>query len=216
MASDPSDAPTIFVLAGVNGAGKSSVGGARLKDLGRDYFNPDVVAREIRETTGCSLEEANSQAWQEGKRRLEQAIRARRNFAFESTLGAHTMPAILTDAARQGFRVVVWFVGLSSPEKHIERVRLRVEAGGHDIPEAKIRDRWNTSRQNIIDLLPSLEELKVFDNSADRDPVTGELPPPRLLLHWRNGAVVESAAEPPEWAKPILDSAHALERQRKG
>jgi predicted ABC-type ATPase len=111
--------------------------------------------------------------------------------------------------------VKVWFVGLSSAEQHIVRVRARVAAGGHDIPEAKIRERWNSSRRNIILLLPYLTELRVFDNSHDRDPVTGAIPAPKLLLHWAQGAIVApsvSALEStPDWAMPIV--VRALELQ---
>jgi predicted ABC-type ATPase len=208
--------PVIFVLAGVNGAGKSSVGGSAVKHLGREHFDPDLVAREIRIRLDCSLEEANAQAWQEGKERLESAISTRDDFAFESTLGGNTIPRLLQTAAEAGLDVVVWFVGLSTPEQHLARVRARVNAGGHDIPEAKIRERWDGSRRNIITLLPRLTELQVYDNSAERDPVTGAFPAPRLLLHWRDGAIVAPALSAlettPEWAQPIV--ARALQLQR--
>jgi len=91
--------PVIFVLAGVNGAGKSSIGGSFLRANHRDYFNPDDAARQIRETTGAPVEEANALAWQEGKLRLEFAIKTRSSFAFETTLGGNTIPRLLREAA---------------------------------------------------------------------------------------------------------------------
>jgi predicted ABC-type ATPase len=210
------DAPILFVLAGVNGAGKSSVGGAKFSERGRIFFNPDEAARAIRKETGCPFEEANAQAWQVGKEQLQTAIRRRESYSFESTLGANTIPRLLREAAQSGFRVKVWFVGLSSAEQHISRVRARVAAGGHDIPEAKIRERWNGSRRNIIMLLPYLTELRVFDNSQERDPVTGVIPPPKLLLHWMRGAIVAPSVSElestPDWAMPIV--VRALELQR--
>jgi hypothetical protein len=112
--------------------------------------------------------------------------------------------------------VHIWFIGLASVEQHIARVRARVARGGHDIAEERIRERWQSSRLNLIVLLPRLTELRVFDNSHDRDPKTGRLAPPKLLLHWRNGAIVAPSAsaleKTPEWAKPII--AAALELQR--
>jgi predicted ABC-type ATPase len=91
----------------------------------------------------------------------------------------------------------------------MERVRGRVEAGGHDIPEEKIRERWVGSRLNIINLLPRLTELRVFDNSAERE--ADENPPPKLLLHWNRGRIlappVSELEATPEWAKPILAAA---------
>jgi predicted ABC-type ATPase len=202
--------PTITVLAGVNGAGKSSVAGQWIRDGGFDYFNPDEATKRIQVSTQCSLEQANGEAWLEGKNRLQAAIRNRSDFAFESTLAGNTIPALLIEAAKQGFKITVWFVGLSSPEHHLARVRARVAAGGHDIPEAKIRERWNASRRNIIELLPHLTELRVFDNSAERDPVTGLIPPPREVLHWRRGKVIQNEKAAPEWARPIVERALAL------
>ena len=201
--------PQIFVLAGVNGAGKSSVTGASFVQRGVAFFNPDEVAASLREEFGLSIDEANARAWTEGKERLEQAIRERTHFTFETTLGGNTIPRLLAQAADEGFEVCVWFVGLESVEKHMQRVRARVAAGGHDIPEEKIRERWNASRLNIINLLPRLTELRVFDNSAERE--AGENPPPRLLLHWNRGRIlappVSELEATPEWAKPILAAA---------
>jgi predicted ABC-type ATPase len=218
MPSAP-DAPVIYVLGGVNGAGKSSLGGALIRSSGLDYFNPDEVARRIRGTIACSQDEANSLAWEEGKRRLESAIRGPFSYAFETTLGGHTIPALLVEAARAGIEVLVWFVGLSTPEQHIARVRARVSAGGHDIPDALIRTRWETSRRNIIALMPYLTELKVFDNSEEKSAVTGTIPPPRLVLHRRHerivGPDIDELQNTPEWAKAIVAGALRLQRSSR-
>lgn len=209
----------IFVLAGVNGAGKSSLGGAILRAFGLEYFNPDEAAKRLRETMkSASLDEANALAWQEGKMRLEFAIESSSSFAFESTLGGNTIPRLLREAAVAGLSVVVWFVGLSAPEQHIARVRARVASGGHDIPEEMIRHRWDSSRRNLIALMPFLAELRVFDNSQEGNPSAGTIPPPRELLYWSDGAIVSPDADAlaitPEWAKPIV--ARALKLQRAG
>jgi predicted ABC-type ATPase len=211
-----SEAPIIFVLAGVNGAGKSTIGRG-LSDRERfNFFNPDESARRMRLENACTAEEANSLAWEEGKQRLIAAINGRLTHSFESTLGGNTMPALLLEAARAGFKVVIWFVGLSTPEQHIARVRARVSAGGHDIPEETIRRRWDSSRRHLIALLPHLAELKVFDNSGEGDPQAGTIPEPRLLLHWRGGRIVGPSVrrmrETPEWAKPIVAAAMKLQR----
>jgi predicted ABC-type ATPase len=206
--------PVLFVLAGVNGAGKSSIGGRILRRRGMNYFNPDEAAARIRRDLDCSSEAANAHAWEEGRRFLETAIRERTSHAFETTLGGTTIVGLLGQAADAGFDVRVWFIGLASPEQHIARVEARVAAGGHAIPEAKIRERWDASRRNLIKLMPRLQELRLFDNSTERDPKSGKIPPPRLLLHWQRGAVVapppSALASTPEWAKPIVVSALRL------
>ena len=128
--------PQIYVLAGVNGAGKSSIGGATIREAGAEYFNPDEAAKVLlKANPGLTQSVANGIAWQIGKQLLERATRERLDFAFETTLGASTMTELLMGAAAEGFAIHVWYAGLASAELHIARVRARVKAGGHDIPE---------------------------------------------------------------------------------
>ncbi|MGH8575976.1 MAG: zeta toxin family protein [Gammaproteobacteria bacterium] len=209
----PPETPHIYVLAGVNGAGKSSIGGAAFRAFGADYHNPDEAARALMGANpGLSQGDANSAAWHQGKRLLEQAMARRLDFAFETTLGANTIPRLLAEAASQGIEVHVWYAGLSTPELHIERVRARVRKGGHDIPEADIRRRHQYSRLNLIHLLPKLTALRVYDNSAEADPATGQAPTPRLLLHLDHARIVGPAdlSQTPDWAKPIVAAALKL------
>src|SRR5690554_3200649 len=161
--------PLIYVLAGVNGAGKSSLGGRALAQSGLAWFNPDAYAREWSVLTGCPLAEANGTAWQEGVRRLDDAIAQGRDHAFETTLGDNSIAARLR-AATATHDVAMWFCGLDSPERHLARVRLRVAGGGHDIPEAKVHERYVSSLSNLIALMPHLSQLQVYDNSIDAKP----------------------------------------------
>jgi predicted ABC-type ATPase len=205
--------PQLQVIAGVNGAGKSSIIGAAIRDFGGDYYNPDEAARAMTAADpGLDLVEANAAAWLHGKEELERAIAEGLDFAFETTLGANTMPRKIEEAAAAGFEVRVWFVGLASAELHIARVRLRVSKGGHDISEADIRRRYEHSRMNLVHLLPALTELRVFDNSADADPATGQVPEPVPVLHVEYGRIVgpPDLSATPEWAKPIVAAAIRL------
>jgi predicted ABC-type ATPase len=204
--------PVIWVLAGTNGAGKSSIGGAIIRRHGADYFNPDEAARELRtRTPGLSAEDANAQAWNVGRRLLEHTIDQRLDFAFETTLGGNTITRLLHHAIALGFAVRIWYAGLASPDLHIARVKARVARGGHDIPDDKIRARYDQSRLNLIDLLPGLDELRVFDNSDEGDPAAGVPPRPRLLLHIARGSIVQHCDLPtaPAWVKPVLAAALA-------
>ena len=206
----PAVGPAIHVLAGVNGAGKSSIGGASFRAHGGDYFNPDETARR-RMTANARLtqSEANGLAWQHGKRLLERAIAKRLDYAFETTLGAHTIPRLLAEAAQAGFAVKVWYVGLATPELHLARVKARVRRGGHDIPEDRIRQRFVHSRLNLIELLPLLAALRLYDNSVEADPAAGVEPRPTLLLQLDHGRVVAPAdlSSTPDWARPVVAAA---------
>ncbi len=206
--------PGIWVLAGTNGAGKSSIGGEMLRRAGGDYFNPDEIAHRLREMhPDLGQRQANAAAWTAGVRLLDEAIRERREHFFETTLGGTTIRRKLEAAIDAGFEVRIWYVGLESVELHLARVASRVTRGGHDIPEADIRRRFDNSRRNLIQLTPLLTELKLFDNSAEADLLGEALPEPRLLAHLRNHRIV-ALTEPtkiPEWAKAII--AVALQRQ---
>jgi predicted ABC-type ATPase len=210
MARKSEAAPRIYVLAGVNGAGKSSIGGAMLRAAGANYFNPDEAAAALMAANrGLDQTKANAAAWRAGKRLLERAIDERLDFAFETTLGGSTMARLLAEAAAHGIEVRIWYVGLEGPDEHIARVAHRVSQGGHDIPETAIRRRWRHSRQNLIQLLPMLTELRVYDNSADADPAAGANPEPTLVLHLVDREVVgpPDLSATPQWAKPIVAAA---------
>lgn len=198
------------MLAGVNGAGKSSVGGAILEECGLEWFNPDAFSRE-RVAQGIGKDEADAEAWAYGKSRLEEAIAGGTDFAFETTLGGNTITALLAKAATT-HDVVMIFCGLDSVERHIARVALRVRHGGHDIPEQRIRERWTTARRNLIFLLPHLKALQVFDNSLEAAP-DETIPEPLLVLGMEDGRTLYPAQGDlaalkvtPGWAKPIVEA----------
>lgn len=204
--------PVLYVLAGVNGAGKSSIGGHALTRAGLTWFNPDTFARELLAATGCDQDSANAHAWTEGVRRLDHAVVTGQSYAFETTLGGRTIAAKIRAAAAT-HDVIVWFCGLDSPERHLARVRARVSQGGHDIPEAKIRARYPQAQRNLIALMPHLAHLSVYDNSTEAaigDPVAD----PVLVMELEQGRLIHpSVGDPaalgrtPGWAKALVEAA---------
>ena len=202
----------VTVLAGTNGAGKSSIAGATLRSFRGEYYNPDEAARAHREAhPGATVEDANAAAWEFGRSLLDEAIRDRKDFAFETTLGGRTIASLLERAAGAGLDVRIWYVGLATVELHLKRVQQRVRLGGHDIPEAMIRRRFENGPRNLIRLMPRLASLRVYDNSAPGDPAAGVALKVLLILHMEKRRIVgpKSLTLTPEWAKPIV--ARALE-----
>jgi len=225
-AATPAQRGSIIVLAGCNGAGKSSIGGAALLESGVRFYNPDEAARKIAAANAhldppLTPSEINSEAWNRGRTLLERAIDQRLYFAFETTLGGHTILKLLERAASEGIAVRVWFAGLQGAELHLERVRQRVARGGHDIPRDKILERYGAARTNLIHLLPQLASVRVFDNSAEGAPGQGLTPTPRLLLHCVARKIVAPTklgtllANTPEWAKAISAAALDLHMKRR-
>jgi predicted ABC-type ATPase len=200
----------LFVLAGVNGAGKSSLGGAAIQASGAEFFNPDIAAARLREQQpGLSAEQANGLAWTLGRRGVERALAEGLTYAFETTLGGASITRLLLDGARAGAEVHVWYAGLATPELHLKRIAARVAAGGHDIPETKVRERFDASRSNLVKLMPHLASLRVYDNSIEADPRAGRRPQPLLLLQMQQRRVIAHAPlrSVPAWAKPLLAAA---------
>jgi predicted ABC-type ATPase len=206
----PQKSSSIWVIAGVNGAGKSSVGGAAIREAGGLYYNPDEAARKlIASDLDLTQQEANGVAWNKGVELIRKAIDERFDFAFESTLGGNTISRMLREAAAQGIKLHIWYTGLSSPELHIARVRQRVRHGGHFIPEEDIRRRYDRSRLNLIDLIPQLTSLRIFDNSFEANPEEGKAPKPVLILDMEVGRIIgpSDLTKTPAWAKPIVSAA---------
>jgi predicted ABC-type ATPase len=204
--------PVLYVLAGVNGAGKSSIGGHLLEREGLTWFNPDTFARELKSIAGCDQETANGQAWHEGMRRLDEALASALNYAFETTLGGNTVTARLLEATKT-HDVLIWFCGLSSPQLHVARVKARVAAGGHPIPEEKVRERYPLAQLNLIRLMPHVAYIKVYDNSAPAA-ADGTIPDPLLVLDMEDGRLISPAADDlkalqraPKWTRSILEAA---------
>jgi len=203
----------IYVIAGVNGSGKSSIGGAAFRENGGEYYNPDEVARKLMAANPTLTQvDANSAAWHQGVKLLKRAIAERKDFAFETTLGANTIPRLLAQAASQGIEIYIWYVGLSSAELHIEHVQARIRHDDHNIPAEHIRQRYEHNRLNLIDLLPQITGLRVYDNSVDADPAAGKTPEPKLVLHMERGKILNprNLKQTPDWAKPIVAAALKL------
>lgn len=192
----------ILVVAGVNGAGKSSIAG---RVLGGAYTNPDVDASALRASNpSLSLTQANAHAWQNNLARLRAAIDSGHRYAFETTLGGRTIPAELRRAAEAGVEVRIWYVGLDSVNRHLARIARRVRGGGHPIPDEKVRERYETSLRNLVALVPYLAELVVIDNSVDAD-ADGNGARRRTLIRHRRGRKPQMVdlKTMPNWAKPI-------------
>lgn len=198
----------IFVAAGTNGAGKSSIVGEFLGRAGGAYFDPDVMARQLI-AVGQSQDDANALAWRYGFEGLRRAVATGGSFAFETTLGGTSIAHELHRAIDAGHSVCIWYVGLASPELHIARVRARVARGGHDIPEAKIRERYPRSLANLAELIGKAAEIHVFDNSTE---TASGLCAVECVFRMRERRIVEPDVEvlmkqAPEWAKPVVAAA---------
>ena len=212
----------ITVLAGTNGAGKSSIAGAMLREAGGEYFNPDEETRQIL-SANPGMDEEPPTHWHGAP--MSSTCRPPSNtetdYTFETTLGGRTITGLLWEAAAAGLEVCVWYCGLDNPELHLQRIRSRVAHGGHDIPSDRVRERYTSSQQNLIRLLPHLYHLVAYDNSIDANPAAGHLPAPRKVLEWHAGTLrypgtPAQLQRTPEWAQALVAYAFDLAQSAGG
>jgi len=187
-----------------------------MPDPKADYFNPDAFASALM-AAGKAPTEANGVAWRMGYDKLRSAIDRGGNFTFETTLGGDSIAAELHRALGLRRDVHVLYVGLSSVDLHIARVKARVSRGGHDIPVAKIRERYSKSLANLATLVGRASTIQVFDNSTE---TADGVPSARLIFRMRGKKIVEPSLSElletcPEWAKPIAAAAIRAGRRRR-
>ena len=101
---------------------------------------------------------------------------------------------MMRQASDRGFQIYLVYVALSHPDLHIERVRLRVALGGHDVPEGDIRRRYARSLAQAPKALQLADEAVVLDNSGVY---------PRRILSLRQGHVIWEHEALPEWGQDL-------------
>lgn len=159
------DRPQAVVIAGPNGAGKTTAAPDLLRDgVGIDAFvNADVIA------AGLSAFDPQAAAFEAGRimlRRLDELVAGRQDFAFESTLSGRTVCTRLVRLHESGYAAHVLYLWLPSSNLAVSRVRLRVAAGGHDVPEVVIRRRFRRSLVQFDRIVrPLATTWAVYDGS---------------------------------------------------
>jgi predicted ABC-type ATPase len=162
--------PVFLLVAGPNGASKSTYTKLHLAPLGFPYVDPDALGVELFGRRATTAAEA-LQASVEAMRRVRASLGHSRSIALESVFSdSHGRKIeLLAEAKRLGFKTVLIFIGLNSPELCIARVQDRVELGGHDVPDDVIRDRFPRCFQNLNAALKIVDLALLIDNSGIYD-----------------------------------------------
>jgi predicted ABC-type ATPase len=155
----------IIIVAGPNGAGKTSFANQYLpaEEEKLVFVNADEIARSF---AGLRISKSalELRAGREMLNRLD-ALAAKIEFMFETTLASLSYAQKIPTWRKAGYSVALIYLRLPSIEASIERVRRRVEAGGHNIPEAVIRKRFAKSREYFETLYkPIVDEWYVWDS----------------------------------------------------
>lgn len=161
--------PTFWIIAGPNGSGKSSLyNNTEIEAFDQSIWiiNPDLLTERIREIEKLGREEANLEAVIRIEAWLEASIRAHQTVGVETVLSTEKYRRLVLAAKGQQFEFRLIYVVLASPDLNVERVRLRVRKGGHDVPETKIRERWFKSLRQLPWFLEQADQALIFDNSG--------------------------------------------------
>jgi predicted ABC-type ATPase len=183
--------PLLVVVAGPNGAGKTTFVETFLQPLGMRVINPDAIAREL--FPGAPGEAAYEAARVADAVR-EELVSQRVSFCTETVFsdpeGAKL--AFFRDARAKGYVVILVFIGLESSDLAIGRVVERIERGGHDVPDDKIRSRFPRTFANLLEALVFVDYAFLFDNSSAEQPY-------RFVAQFRAGRVVRRGSARPRW-----------------
>lgn len=189
--------PVFIVLAGPNGSGKSTLAQfLKTHEWGRDtlFLNADFIAEEF----GSWNDEACvRRAQAECIKRLHQAIREHRNIMYESVFSHESKIDIVNKALQEGYFCRFFFISTESPDINLERVSIRVSESGHDVPQEKIKSRYQRSFMNAAVAMRMVQRGYCYDNSTPASENSGfELKP---LFRTVDGKLKKIYKNPTQW-----------------
>ena len=156
---------SLYIVAGCNGAGKTTASYTILPEIieCKEFVNADEIAK------GLSPFQPETVSFEAGRimiNRINDLLEENENFAFETTLSTKSYKNKVLKAKEQGYTVTLLFFWLNNIELAKERVKTRVEEGGHNIPEDVIERRYLKGIYNLFDIyLPIVDSTLIFDNS---------------------------------------------------
>jgi predicted ABC-type ATPase len=187
----------MIVVAGPPGSGKSSI--FPVTSFAVAHFNADDraaelncgsyigISREIRQTVNREFEAF-----------VSRCIQRRMSFAIETTLRSSVTFEQARSAKAAGFITEMRYLVLRDFAAHIERVKIRADAGGHSASETTLLRIYASSLRNLPRAVTEMDDLWVYDNTE----VGG---PPKLLLEAKNGHVRFFVEDLPFWLALLLN-----------
>jgi len=172
--------PRLFIISGCNGSGKTTASYTLLPEiLGcREFVNSDEFAKSL---SPFNPSDASVSASRYMLMRIKYLLNKQADFSVETTLATRSLVGIIKDARQAGYRVTVLYFWLNSPELGIKRVKARVEAGGHNIPDDVVRRRYLMGQKYFFGTYaPLCDNWILADNSN---------PPFRIIAEGSNGKV---------------------------
>ncbi len=186
----------LWLLAGGNGAGKSTFYAQYLQPLGIPFVNADQIAKSIYPTTA----ELNSyQAAKIGEALRYQSLLEGRTFCFETVFSHPSKIDFLARSQALGYQNIMVFIHLDSIALNRGRVAQRVQVGGHYVPDDKIETRIPRLLENVRIAIPLCDQVRLLNNSSVGHPFE-----PVATIRNQAGRQIEQQSPLPSWAKFLL------------
>ena len=157
--------PRLTIIAGANGSGKTTL--TRWNpELFREIplLDPDAIGKTLQSTVPSGFPVASA-------RRVLNSARAHianaESFAVETTLSGQGYLRMMLAARQRGFEIVLVYIGTKNVEINLARIKNRVLAGGHNVPEEDVRRRYKRSFENLPSAIQRADHAILFDNSTE-------------------------------------------------
>ena len=188
------DKKQLWILAGGNGAGKSTYYRCFLQDSGLAFINADLIAQQI------DPDNAEAQSYQAAaiatKLRtsfLQKGI----SFCFETVFSHPSKIDFVAEAKSLGYEIILVYVHLQTSELNLARISQRVSEGGHSVPDEKVLARIPRTMQNVRETLPLVDIAYLYDNSSQQHAFVS-------LARIQHGSLQCIQPSLPEWAEQML------------
>jgi predicted ABC-type ATPase len=184
----------LWLLVGGNGAGKSTFYELLLEPRGVPYVNADRIARII---APDAPESVGYDAARIAGRIRQQLLDHGASFCFETVFSHISKVDFVAEAKALGYEIILVLVHLDQPQLNLARVAQRVAAGGHAVPEDKVRSRLPRTLENVRRALPIADQVHLLDNSRCDDPF-------RRIASLVDGELTMHTSPLPGWARDVL------------
>lgn len=184
----------LWLLAGGNGAGKSTFYQQFLAQKDLPFVNTDILAKQL------DAENAESISYKAAKLTAKlrtQLLQAGISFCFETVFSHPSKIDFLAEAKTLNYEIVLIYIHLQNSELNQARVKQRVKFGGHNVPTDKIITRLPRTQQYIKQALPLTDIAQFYDNSSRQQPFTP-------IAQLKKGKLFIQEAALPTWIEVML------------
>ena len=157
----------LYLIAGANGSGKTTIARALLAEEKLEFLNADEIARSIKPE---SMESVRIQAGKIYYQKLTEIIKFGKSVVLESTLAGQNHLKVLRKFKDNGYKIKLLYVFLDAPDFCIDRIKIRVNKGGHNVPDQDVIRRFARSKRNFLKLREDsgIDQWVLYYNGGDK------------------------------------------------